>query len=145
MGHPNRESTDIKKNGILIETDILIEYLVNEGKGISVLRNLLTEFVCYTTFVQAAELLSAALNEAENKELEKALFGLKVLGSSSRYSFRIANQLKKLNDINLVKDKFRFAIISAIAIESDLTIITSNKNFYAIYSSVGNSVQLPTH
>lgn len=107
-------------NGILIETDVIVEFLTAGDGEIPLLRRLLETVPCYTTFLQAAEIYSTAQDDQERRQVEKALFGLKILGASSRYAKTIARVLSSEARMG----GHRTAIVAAMAIESRLPVVT---------------------
>ena len=107
-------------NGILLETDIITEYLLAEHGNIPLFRRLLQVIPCYSTFIQAAELYSTARSDAEFRILDKALFGLKILGASSRYAKTIGQVLSSQGK----SSDHRTAIVAAMAIESAVPLVT---------------------
>lgn len=116
--------------GILVETDILVEYLTSPAAASSLFRRLLCSVVCYSTFVQAAEIYSAAVTPEERRTVDRALFGLKVLGANSRYAKTIGDLLSSLGSQSIESGSFepgnrlRIATVAAMAIESDLPVVT---------------------
>ncbi len=109
-------------NGILVETDIIVEYLTAGPGDTPLLRQLLESVMCYTTFLQAAEIYSAAQDEDEHRTVERALFGLKILGASSRYAKTIAQALTSDGRAS----GHRAAIVAAMAMESQLPVLTDS-------------------
>jgi predicted nucleic acid-binding protein len=107
-------------NGILVETDLLVEYLLAGPGEPTLLRALLESITCYTTFVQAAELYSAVRDDAERRLVDRALFGVKILGASSRYAKTIGVLLSSYRHVG----GHRRAIVGAIALESRLPVVT---------------------
>jgi predicted nucleic acid-binding protein len=110
--------------GILIETDVFVEFLMAPAGEAPALRNLLAEHSCFMTFIQASELFSAANSDEERSEIERSLSGIKVLGASSRYSKTIGRLLTSLAG---TPDAHRTAIVAAIALESNLPVVTSTR------------------
>jgi len=108
-------------NSVLIETDIIVDYLIATERP-TLLRRLLQTATCYTTFVQASEIYSAARGDSERRAVERALFGLKILGASARYSKTIGEVLSSLAPF----EDHRTAIVAAMAIESNLPIVTDS-------------------
>jgi len=106
--------------GVLIETDVIVEYLLAPTGQTPLLRTLLQATTCYCTFLQAAEIYSAASNDEERRMVERPLFGLKVLGASSRYATTIGALLTS----RLGSTALRTAIVAALASESKLPIVT---------------------
>ena len=125
-----------KKEAVLLETDILVDYFFKKP---SLMRELLKEKVCYTTFVQMGEILSCGNTESEREQLMKPFMGLRVLGFHSRYSPAFADFLQESESFLEVfknRDKFRFCLVSAIAKEAKLTVVT--RDFSAIYKNFTN-------
>lgn len=121
--------------GILVETDILVDFLATQSDTPSLLRLLLAEMPCYTTYVQAAELYACANNEEEIQHIEPALLAVRVLGASARYAPTIGAILRDtMEDKQLQKPSWREIATSAIAIESRLPIVT--KNFLRNYEQI---------
>lgn len=107
-------------NGILVETDLIVEYLVSPPGEQPLLRRLLQSVTCYTTFLHAAEIYGAAGDDRERRTVEHALFGLKILGASSRYAKTIGGLLTSQGAVR----GHRTAIVAAMALESKLPLIT---------------------
>jgi predicted nucleic acid-binding protein len=125
-----------KNPAVLLETDILRDYFFKKP---SLMRELLKENVCYTSFVQMGEILSCAASEREREVLMKPFMGLRVLGFHSRYSGSLAEFLQeseKISEVFKNRDKFRFCLVSAIAKEAKLTVVT--RDFSAIYKNFKN-------
>jgi hypothetical protein len=118
-------------NGILVEIDLLTEYLLAAPGQPTLFRALLESITCYTTFVQAADLYSAVRGDEERRLVDRALFGVKILGASSRYAKTIGDILS--SSPNMVG--YRSAIVGAIALESRLPVVTDT--YYHELSSIG--------
>ncbi|HYF04274.1 MAG TPA: hypothetical protein VEC36_12905 [Patescibacteria group bacterium] len=136
-----------KKNALLLETDILTDYFFKKPP---LMRELLKENVCYTSFVQMGEILACAASEGEREVLMKPFMGLRVLGFHSRYSQSLAEFLQeseKISDVFKNGSRFRFCLVSAIAKEARLTIATHDfsgtykhfKNISTIETAAGAS------
>jgi|GEM_PF-2045273 len=108
--------------GVLLETDVIVEYLTAAPDEVPLMRRLLGTISCCTTFLQAAEIYSAARDDGERRTVEQALFGLKILGASSRYAKTIALLLSSEGRMG----GHRTAIVAAMAIESGLPVITDD-------------------
>jgi hypothetical protein len=131
--------------GVLIETDLLAGYLV--GENIELINYLFSSVVCYTTFIQVAELISAAKNKEEKTLVKNVLMAIRPLGFHPRYSEELATNLAKFTIIDdLTKSRnetdysfdiapYRFAITSAIAKEAKIHIVSSR--FQRVYSQSG--------
>lgn len=122
-------------NGILIESDVIAEYLTAEAGQTPLLRRLLEIAPCYSTFIQAAEIYSTARDDDERRTVERALFGLKILGASSRYAKTIGSVLTSV----ATGDRYRTAIVAAMAIASQLPVVT-DVHFHALSDAPGITV-----
>lgn len=106
--------------GVLVETDLLVEFLLAPQGSVPLLRRLLQTTSCFSTFIQASEIYAASANDEERRILERPLFGLKILGASSRYATTIGGALSSANGLI----SHRNAIVAAMAIESNLPVVT---------------------
>lgn len=107
----------------LIETDILVDYLTYSGDLNNCLLTCMQNGMCYTTVLNAGELLSASKNEEENGYVRNVLDSLKVLGFHSRYALSVKDYSDKTNSL-------RDAFISVVASFNKLPIVTFNKERY---------------
>ena len=108
--------------GVLIETDVIVRFLTAPEGEETLLRRLLQTLPCYTTFLQAAEIYSVARDADETRIVERALFGLKILGASGRYAKTMG---RTLTSVPAMRD-YRTALVAAMAIESRLPIVTDD-------------------
>lgn len=116
--------------GVLVETDVITEFLTAQPGTVPLLRRLLEVLPCYTTFLQAAEIYSVTRSEQERHIVERALFGIKILGASSRYAKTIGDILSSPHRTG----GHRPAIVAAMAIESDIPVVTDA--YYTIFSEI---------
>lgn len=121
--------------GLLVETDILIDFLTTQGNEPSLLRLLLAEVPCYTTYIQAAELYASARNRDEEQCVEPALLGVRVLGAHARYASTMGALLRDAEGAPFpCHSAWRAVATAAIAVESRLPIVT--KNFLQNYQQI---------
>lgn len=120
--------------GVLVETDILVDFLIAPPGEPSLLRLLLSEIPCYTTFVQAAELYSCTDGHDGKQAVEPALFGVRVLGASARYASTIGALMRSSGNGSTAT--LREICTAAIAIEANLPVIT--KKFLQNYSGISH-------
>ena len=119
----------------LIETDILIKYLVAAKGEETVLRKALAKGVCYTTMYNALELFRACKGKEEMDAVLQMLMIVRVLGFNARYgqSFsEIAVEIEKNTGMILSN---RETMIIGMAKASKLTIVT--EEFFQRYTSAG--------
>jgi predicted nucleic acid-binding protein len=92
-------------------------------------------FSCFTTVINAAELYAGAWGDEEIKKVDAALWGMKVLGLSSRYAKHIGQLFVKLQTQGKSITEHD-CLIAGIALESKLPILTGNtKRFENIPNS----------
>ena len=123
----------MKHSDYLIETDILVEHLThkNDGKE-SILETFMQKGVCYTSVINASEILFALNSEKEIDSAIKLLSSIKVLGLNSRYSLNLAGLKSKLYNS-------RDALFFILAKLNKLKIITRDNTKY---SKISNQVQV---
>ena len=106
----------------LIDTDVIIDHLTHLEKSESYLELLMQNGICFTTVINASELLFVVKGEEEYENIIKTLKVLKVLGVHQRYSLTIIN---KKNIANL-----RDSLFCTIALNNKLGIVTFNREKY---------------
>jgi predicted nucleic acid-binding protein len=111
------------KEKYLLETDILSDHLVNGTNESSALLELMQRGICFTTVINASELLFYTQVEEEVKNVKKLLNALKVLGLHSRYSLSVSDYSSKVKSL-------RDALFSVVADINKLTIVTFENNRY---------------
>ena len=107
----------------LLETDILADYLASYDNIDNHLIFLMQKGICYTTVLNAAELLAACKDENEHKLIRNVLDSLKVLGLNSRYALTVPEYSDKTNSV-------RDALFSVVASFNKIPIVTFNKDRY---------------
>ncbi|MBS1912108.1 MAG: hypothetical protein JST22_08990 [Bacteroidetes bacterium] len=127
---------------ILVETDVLACYLTAPVAEPSVLRRLLESATCFTTFINAAELYALPRDDAERRTIERALFGIKILGASGRYAKTIGRILSSLVSPDAITP-YRTAIIAAMCHEGRLPVVTDSH--YDVYSRIPGMIVLQEH
>lgn len=105
----------------LLDTDILADYLT--ANDMNYLINLMQKGICFTTVLNAAELLAACKNDEEQSAVRNVLDAIKVLGLNSRYALSITKFSEKTGSV-------RDALFSVVASINKLPIVTFNKERY---------------
>ena len=105
----------------LLDTDILVDYVT--ANDMNYLVNLMQKGICFTTVLNAAELLAACKNDEEQSAVRNVLDAIKVLGLNSRYALSITEFSEKTGSI-------RDALFSVVASINKLPIVTFNKERY---------------
>jgi len=107
----------------LLETDILVDYLTGLGNSKSYLLSYMQDGMCYTTVLNAGELLSASKNEEETLYIRNVLDSLKVIGLHSRYALKVQEYSDKTNSL-------RDAFMSVVSSFNKIPIVTFDKERY---------------
>jgi predicted nucleic acid-binding protein len=105
----------------LLDTDILVDYVTANDMNYFI--NLMQKGICFTTVLNAAELLAACKNDEEQSVVRNVLDAIKVLGLNSRYALSITEFSEKTGSI-------RDALFSVVASINKLPIVTFNKERY---------------
>lgn len=108
-----------KERQFLIETDVLIDHLVEKENKKSSLEKLMESGICFTTVINSAEIYFSIRNEEEKAAVDALMKAVKVLGFHSRYSLDVH---KYSNQVDTVRD----ALICATASINKLMIVTNN-------------------
>jgi len=120
---------------VLVETDILVEYLTTEH---STLRAALSKGVCYTTFSNALELFAAAKSAREEEAVQQALMSVRLLGLNWRNARPFATSARRIEEHSGKKLAHREMIVIGMAEVSKLTILT--KQHFERYTALGVAV-----
>ncbi|MFO7525228.1 MAG: hypothetical protein R6W68_07215 [Ignavibacteriaceae bacterium] len=84
----------------LLDTDILFDHLCcDPSSGNSYLVTLIQNGLCFTTVINAAELMMKAKNSEEEFHIKSLLSALKVLGIHSRYSLSVNHLNEKIRGL----------------------------------------------
>ena len=118
----------------LIETDILYDYLTHRSSTGSVLRHALSQGVCYTTMLNAMELLRMAKSEQEHGIMMNLLSVVRVLGFNARYAESFSKVAAEAEASSGIRLSDRETMICGMAVVSKLTILT--KQYYERYCLV---------
>ena len=109
----------------LLETDVLLEYLVlYEFDKESYLIKLMQKGICFTSVLNASELFMFANSDYEKEKVRDLLNALKVLGLHSRYSLSIPNCMNNFKNI-------RDALFYILAEQNRLSIVSLNPDKYS--------------
>ena len=106
----------------LLETDVLVDHLTSEKNNY--LLNLMQKGICFTTVLNASELLAVCKNEKELKEVRSVLDSLKVLGLHSRYALSVPEFSGKTKNI-------RDALFAVVSLINKLPVVTFNRDRYS--------------
>lgn len=105
----------------LLETDILVDYLVSNENNYLI--KLMSTGICFTTVLNASEILAACKNDIEKSSVRSVLDSLKVLGLHSRYALSVPEFSDK---VMTIRDAL-FAVVSSI---NKLPIVTLDTERY---------------
>lgn len=122
------KNTDPEPSQVLIETDILAAFLVASESGPEpLLQQALKRYVCYTTMLNAFELLRAARNENEQQIVHSLLTLVRVLGFNARTAIPVAALSRAIEHEHGIVLSTRDALVIGMAAQSKLTILTHEK------------------
>lgn len=112
----------IKK--FLIETDILVDFLTQQGtKHSSALVNIMQKGICFTSVINASEMYFIAKSDFEKEKLNNLFYAINVLGLHSRYSLLVPKVSANFKN-------YRDALFYILAEQNRLTIVTQNPEKY---------------
>ena len=107
----------------LLDTDVLVDYLTSTDNKNQDLINFMQTGICFTTVLNASELLATCKNENEEKQVRNVLDSLKVLGIHSRYALSV-------NDFTSKTESLRDALFSVVSSINKLPIVTFAEERY---------------
>ncbi|HEY6435982.1 MAG TPA: hypothetical protein VIY47_05290, partial [Ignavibacteriaceae bacterium] len=87
------------------------------------LLNLMQTGICFTTVLNASEMLAASKDEYENSAVRSVLDSLKVLGLHQRYALSVPDFADKTENV-------RDALFAVVALINKLPIVTLNCDRY---------------
>jgi len=106
----------------LLDTDILLDYLVSNEQNY--LMNLMKTGICFTTVLNASEMLAACKSENEFSAVRNVLDSLKVLGLHSKYALNVPQFAGKTSGL-------RDSLFCVVSLINKLPIVTLNRGRYA--------------
>jgi hypothetical protein len=112
-----------KQNEYLLDTDIIEHHLIQKSDTQSYLEGLLLKGLCFSTVLNASELLHEAKSDLEVRIIIDVLSGIKILGLHSRYSLLVA----KYSHLGLDMNRALFCVVADY---NKLPIITLTKSHY---------------
>lgn len=107
----------------LLDTDIIVGYLTSDNDAKNYLLNIMQKGICFTTVLNAAEIIAVCKNDYEHSAVRNVLDSVKVLGLNSRYALNIPEFSDKTGSV-------RDALFSVVASLNKLPIVTFNKERY---------------
>jgi hypothetical protein len=99
----------------------MVDHLISSENNY--LMNLMQTGICFTTVLNASELLAVCKNDNEQSLVRKVLDSLKVLGIHSRYALSIPEFSDKTDNV-------RDALFSVVASINKLPIVTLREERY---------------
>jgi predicted nucleic acid-binding protein len=105
----------------LLETDVLADYLTSNENNY--LMNLMRTGICFTTVLNASELLSVCNDDHERSAVRSVLDSLKILGLHSRYALSVPDFAGKTENV-------RDALFAVVSFINKLPIVTMNRDKY---------------
>ena len=120
---------------IFIDTDIFLDHLTGTKKEESLLLKCLKIFDCYTSVINASEIFYGCAGNSQREKAKHSFYGTGVLGIPYKYSLRIGEVLKKIEERKL-KNTYRDAVITAVCMETKLPFLTLNEKKYSQLSGI---------
>ncbi len=105
----------------LIDTDVMADYLISNENNY--LMNLMQTGICFTTVLNASELLAACKGENEYSAVRSVLDSMKVLGLHQRYALNVPEFADKTSSL-------RDALFCVVSLINKLPIVTLNRERY---------------
>jgi predicted nucleic acid-binding protein len=105
----------------LLDTDVLVDYLTSNEN--SYLLNLMQTGICFTTVLNASELLAVCRDDNERSLVRSILDSLKVLGLHSRYALSVPDFADKTENV-------RDALFAVVSFINKLPIVAMNSGKY---------------
>ena len=105
----------------LLDTDILIDYLTSDVNNYLI--NLMQSGICFTTVLNASEMLAACKDENEQSAVRSVLDSLKVLGLHQRYALSVQEFSDNTSSL-------RDALFCVVSLINKLPIVTLNRDRY---------------
>lgn len=105
----------------LLETDILVDYLTSNKNDY--LLKLMQTGICFTTVLNAAEVLAACKTVDDKSTVRSVLDSLKVLGLHSRYALSVPEFSTSTTGV-------RDALFAVVSLINKLPIVTMNSDRY---------------
>jgi len=106
----------------LLDTDIMVDYLTSNENNY--LMNLMQTGICFTTVLNASEMLAACKNSDEHLAIRSVLDSLKVLGLHSKYALSVPEFSDKTAGL-------RDALFCVVSLINKLPIVTINTERYS--------------
>ncbi len=105
----------------LLDTDVLVDYLTSNENNY--LMNLMKTGICFTTVLNASEMLASCKNENELSAVRSVLDSLKVLGLHSKYALSV-------NEFSGKTLNVRDSLFAVVALINKLPIVTLERERY---------------
>jgi len=105
----------------LLETDIMVYYLTSNENNY--LMSLMQTGICFTTVLNASEMLAACKDENEQSAIRSVLDSMKVLGLHQRYALNVSEFADKTESV-------RDALFCVVSLINKLPIVTLNRERY---------------
>lgn len=107
---------------IVVDSDVILDHLTTPD-AVSVLRQLMNRYFCYTTVFNAVELFAAARTTKEVQAIDDAMYAMKVLGVNGKSAKNISKAFSSSKGA-------LSGLIAGLCIESRLPIVTMRPKRY---------------
>jgi predicted nucleic acid-binding protein len=106
----------------LVETDVLVDHLTSNKNNY--LLKMMKSGICFTTVLNASEMLAVCRNETEKSDVRSVLDSLKILGLHFRYALSVPEFSGKTKNN-------RDALFAVVSLINKLPIVTLDRNRYS--------------
>ena len=116
----------------MVDTDIILDHLVGPpvpGRLVkpSLLRRVMTQFFCYTTVFNAAELFSICKSKAERSVVEDVMASMKVLGLNGKSAKNVGLHISQSRTGRVVDVG---SLVAGVCLESRLPLLAASGSRY---------------
>ena len=122
---------------VVVHTDVLMEFLLHDGRSESILRTAMAKFFCYTTVFNAIELFARARNNRQRQAIEATMSAMKILGLNPKNAVRQGKLLAHYPHVAPMD-----LLVAGICMESRLPLLTARR---ASFRGMKGLVVIPAH
>lgn len=121
----------MEATSVLIDTNLFIDHIRARDKASTCLSRIQAQrHVLVTSSLVVAELSYGARTSAMRAEVERVLYGVRILPFTAEAAFRVSVEVERLRARNAIIG-FRDLAIACVALTSGLPIATQNKGEFA--------------
>lgn len=110
---------------LVVDTDLVCDYLTHRQQRPPKLRVLMMHFFCYTTVFNAIELFSLARTARERRAVEDSLRTMKILGLNAKHAKRYGEWFARVPHVPEMQK-----LIAGLCLESHMPLATGDTSRY---------------